>query len=922
MPTRFVGREAALRSLADAVRRAPLVTVLGPPGTGKTRLVVEYARRLSELEPDSPRAVFFADLSEATTLEGTVARVAAALGVELTDAPEPAGALALALAQKGPALLILDNFEQIVRVASHFVEALVERAPDTARFVVTSRERLAIACESLLDLGPLALPSGAETSSEAVELFLDRARAADHSFDPSEAELHDVAQLVRLLDGLPLAIELAAARMRVLAPGELIERLTRRFEVLTIAPSTLRSRHATLRETIEASSALLSPHERAALGHICVFRGGFNVRAAEAVLDLSAHEDAPSALDVVQSLRDKSLVVERRPEGRAAVSGGPPGWSSTDNLAPSSGPRAGERRFTLLVSIREFGEASLSDAERAAAEERHARYFLGLGRELGARLDRSDDAAARVALRLEHENFLAVHERFLRARATCPADLANASLEAALIVSRSAAAFPYAASIAVLDAALRSGDATSPLFARALLARGNLQRFVGMVRESAADLERVIELARGDDALTAAALAGLGNTLTVSARFEEASALFERALELLGERGDVRERGRVLLMLAAAWFNRDEPERARALLERGISLARESGDRAFEGVGVTSLGIVSLATGALSAARSELDEALRIHREVAARHWEGVTLAYAALVEQEAGRGPRAAELHQHALALISEMAVRRAEGLALAGYASWLWLEGRRSEALERYRKALDLSRRMSPDHEGLLFACIGALAAEDGDLTTASDAFEAARRALAPFARPAFRAAIDVHEAQLDLARARAENDAARRAAHVEAARARAARAEPWLARSHDVRLARVLCDRALAGFERTRPGAEEAALVVGPDGTWFRLPRAKASVRLHRRRALARLVAGLVSRHESTPGEAVRINELVAFGWPGERVLPEAGTERVYTAIATLRKLGLRKLLLSRDDGYLLDPAIPVVRETGPG
>ncbi len=125
--------------------------------------------------------------------------------------------------------------------------------------------------------------------------------------------------------------------------------------------------------------------------------------------------------------------------------------------------------------------------------------------------------------------------------------------------------------------------------------------------------------------------------------------------------------------------------------------------------------------------------------------------------------------------------------------------------------------------------------------------------------------------------------------------------------------------LLEEALGAVESESAAASKNALVVGPNGVWFRPPRARASVRLHRRRALQRLTHHLAERRLSAPGEAVSIPHLVQAGWPGERVLPEAGTERVYTAVATLRRLGLRKLLLQRDDGYLLDPEVPLVRSS---
>lgn len=907
LPTSFVGRRGALDALAERLSRSRLVTVLGPPGTGKTRLVKQHALSLLGTRRAPSGGVFFCDLSEATTAFGVLARFAQVVSIDLGESlplEEARRHVEAALRAHEPMLVLLDNYEQAVRAAAFLLPDLLAAASPDTRFVVTSRERLGVPGETLFDLGPLALPADTGApESEAVELFVERARAASQSFSPTEAELRDVARLVRLLDGLPLAIELAAARMRVLAPAELLSRFGSRFGWLTHDPSVL-PRRATLWETIEASWALLPPWEQAALSQVAVFRGGFGVAAAEGVIDLSGFERAPSVLDVLQALRDKSLLL-------------------ADERDPSA------RRFTLLGAIRDFGEARLDPIGMRTVYERHARFFLQLGEGLSARLEVADDPEVRRRLRLDHENFLAVHSRFLAATdagqplPAPPLDLRGASLRAALVLARSASAYPYVFSLEALDAALAvtsEADAGPLLVARGLEARGNLRRFVGQTRESVDDFERVLALARsaGDRALMASALSGLGNAATVRARWAEAGDLFARALALVKDARDRRAEGRLLTMLAATLFNRDEPAEARAILLRALDLQRETRDRGFEGMSVTSLGIVSLATASLAEARAHLAEGLFIHREVGARHWEGVTLSYLALAEHDAGRLPEAHRLHGEALSLLSEINVKRAEGLALAGSAGVLLAEGRLSEARARYREALDLSRSMSPDHEGLLLGCLGAIAALEDDATLASDLLEQADRALSPFARPAFSAAIEACRGLLDLARARASKVEVRPALHAQA-RARLEAASAWSGRSVEVRCAARLLEGALRAVESESAAAARSALVVGPNGVWFRPPRAKVSVRLHRRRALQRVTHHLAERRLAAPGEAVSIPHLVEAGWPGERVLPEAGTERVYTAVATLRRLGLRKVLLQRDDGYLLDPEVPLVRSS---
>lgn len=226
-PTSFIGRRAALRALAESLARSRLVTVLGPPGTGKTRLVTQYVLSLEGAAEAPAGGALFCDLSEATTADGVLARLSQAFAAPLGESlplDESKRRFEAALAATKPMLVILDNYEQLVRCAAFLLPDFLAAAPPETRFLVTSRERLGVPGETLFDLAPLALPEGGKPDSEAVELFVERARAASSAFQPGEAELRDVAKLVRLLDGLPLAIELAAARVRILAPAELIER--------------------------------------------------------------------------------------------------------------------------------------------------------------------------------------------------------------------------------------------------------------------------------------------------------------------------------------------------------------------------------------------------------------------------------------------------------------------------------------------------------------------------------------------------------------------------------------------------------------------------------------------------------------------------------------------------------------------------
>ena len=331
----FVGRKAELLALAHTLESgARLINVVGAGGSGKTRLVRRYARAWLG---DWPGGVWFCDLCEARTHDGILFAVATALGVPLKGG-DAVAQLGRAIAARGRCLVVLDNFEQVAGLAPATLGPWLDGTTEAA-FVVTSRERLHLPGERLLPLEPLAL------ASEAVDLFEVRGRAHRPDFAVVADNRAAIEEVVRLLDGLPLAIELAAARLRVLSPAQLVRRLHDRFSVLGGA-SGAAARQATLRAAIDWSWQLLLPWEKAAFAQCSVFEGGFTLASAEAVLDLAPWPDAPPAVDAVQSLVDKSCCAAGCTARRAAS-------TSTSHFSACTSASASSRNSSSGRTLRD-----------------------------------------------------------------------------------------------------------------------------------------------------------------------------------------------------------------------------------------------------------------------------------------------------------------------------------------------------------------------------------------------------------------------------------------------------------------------------------------------------------------------------------------------------------------------------------------
>ncbi len=601
--TTFVGRESDLRLLRallaeDGVRVATLV---GAGGIGKTRLAREACRQIVDLFEGGS---WFANLGGAQTRSDVAHAVARALGIPFTQDKDPLDVVAEALRFRKPMLLVLDNCEQILGEVAAALEVWRERAPDV-RFLVTSRARLGLKGERTYEVGPLELPTLVEMMRKSpadlrqysgVALFADRARESAPDYVLADDAIQDVVAICIELDGMPLAIELAAARVKNVSPAEIAANFGAKFDILQSTKVDLVPRQRTLTGAIEWSYGLLADWEKEAFVQASVFRDGFSPEAAAAVLDLSAFPDAPPTLEVVQSLRDNSLL--------------------------TAGEVRQETRLGMYKAIREFGEQRFMDdatAEaRAALSDRHAKFFLDLANTWNRRIPGPRDVEALDRIETDLGNLRAVLDRSIESAQR------EATAQAALAMTKTMSVrFPPAQLISVLEPALEVQDKDAPdavrlrvelaaaemaagdwdraeehaenaepqaralelhdVLARALLRCGDLARNRGRIDEAKKSFTECAELAKktGDKWAAAFATGGLGAVAWQTGDMDHAWNCFEQAAALGREIGDHRIVARQLGNLGVVCESRGDRQKAIAYHKEVEELARRKGDRTW-----------------------------------------------------------------------------------------------------------------------------------------------------------------------------------------------------------------------------------------------------------------------------------------------------------------------------------------------------
>lgn len=587
--TSFVGREDDLAAVERLLADSRLVTLTGIGGVGKTRIAIEASSRSARQWTDG---AWFVDLSALLDPDAVPREVAGVLGVvEQSDLPF-VDRLSARL-RDAELLIVLDNCEHLRAACAELAQRVLGSCP-RVRILATSREPLGVAGEVDLAVQPLGTPGvhdGPTTivASEAVRLFLARAREARPAFTEDEATLTAVGAICRDLDGLPLAIELAAARVKALSVQQVAQRIADRFRFLVSWRRLSTDRHRTLLEVMDWSYELLAEPERTLLDGLSVFAGGFNLDGAAAVC-LDGDDDA--ALALVGRLVDASLAVAEQ--------------------------RAGEMRYRLLETVREYAAGHLGAADTAdALRRRHAEWCLDLAERAEPQLTGDRQVAAFATLETEHDNlraalaylgttadvelrlrlttaltrfwyvrgYLSESRRWLE-RALADADAAPPLLRRRALTAAAAVALiqgDYGAAISLseqgLAAARASGEAR--LVANGLSNLGAIALAAGDRGRAAELLAEAVTLARqvGDARVAAMAINNLGDLALTERDYDRAGELFEESLGLLQAQGDTANVARSLFNLGAVALMHDRLDEAATRFRDSVRLGRDTGDK-------------------------------------------------------------------------------------------------------------------------------------------------------------------------------------------------------------------------------------------------------------------------------------------------------------------------------------------------------
>lgn len=601
--TSFVGRDEVVAEIAALIETHPLVTLVGTGGAGKTRCAIQVGAELLDGSGDGVWLVELAPIADATLVASAVARA-----LNLQESPSrPLLETLLAYLKRKRLLLILDNCEHVIEEARHIAGALLQGCPEV-RILATSREPLNIAGEATCRIPSLTVPERAEmlfahgaSRYGAVQLFVDRAVSNNDRFALTRENAPHVAEVCRRLDGIPLAIELAAARVKLLSPEQLAQRLDERFRVLTGGDRSALPRQQTMRALIDWSYDLLTDDERALFRTLSIFAGGFTLETASAVCS-TEQSDELAVLDRLSSLVDKSLV-QAEPVGSGT-------------------------RYRLLESTRQYAREKLIESgERESVARAHAAAFLALAEQLDREYDTTPERSWLAQAEPELENWRAALEWALSERGDVP------------LGQRLAGAlhwvwdnFAQAEGRRQVRAALEAVDAATPaaVIARLYLVEAYLDATLSQYKASYAAAQEALARYRelGEPRGIAEAQRSVGYALVFLGRIAEGEALLGEALEAARALGARRFVARVLQGLAIARRSSGDMAGARARYAEALAISKAlAAEWSVAGI-ASNLAETEFQAGDTAAALRLADEALAALRALNATHHVAHHVAY------------------------------------------------------------------------------------------------------------------------------------------------------------------------------------------------------------------------------------------------------------------------------------------------------
>jgi predicted ATPase/class 3 adenylate cyclase len=634
-PTPLIGREKEVAEVCERLSRPEvrLLTLTGAGGTGKTRLGLQAAAELTDEFEDG---VFFVSLAAISDPQLVVGSVAGTLGVKEAGGQPLLKSIEDYLGEKR-ILLVVDNFEQVLEAAPMVTELLSD-APNL-KVLTTSRTHLRLYGEHEYGVPPLALPDPQRPPSvetlthyEAVRLFVERAQSARADFSVTSDDARAVAEICVRLDGLPLAIELAAARIKVLPPQKLLDRLSDRLKLLTGGARDLPERQRTLRSTIEWSHGLLDQGEKVLFARLSVFAGGRTLEAIEAVCD--AEGDLPvDVLDGIASLVDKSLLREEEGVG-------------------------GEPRFVMLETIHEFARGKLQESGEAEVIKRlHAGFFFALAEQAEPELRGIRQEEWMERLEAEHDNL----------RAALRWSLGGGDAELGLRLAGALSYFWYArghfseARGWLEEALAKTAETLTDARARAFRELGTLAVGQGDYELAEASCGEALALYRElkDKKGVSLSCVDLGWAATYQGDYERATALFEEGLVAARESKDAWTLSHALNALSVMASHRGNFERAEALREEGLAVARKLGDERRVTAIRHNMALAELAQGNFERAQALWEENLVLDKHSQDTLGVALSCVHLGIVATRRGELERATKLLQEGLVLMEELGIK-----------------------------------------------------------------------------------------------------------------------------------------------------------------------------------------------------------------------------------------------------------------------